>query len=525
MILRRIPILALLTFWLLPALGQNADPSLSKWERKMAGLAEGLASDQRTLRLQALAKIDGLRMPARVVPSLVAILKDEEAAPRLQAMGALANTGPEASAAVPAMETMLQTESGQYARAVIRALGSIGAPAVPALLRVLKDESFAQRRMVVQTLGEIGPEAEQAVPALIAIQMRHGDGITHESTAALGRIGLPAIPALIEALPNPLGGRASSSLARMGAAAIPGLLPAMSHQAPAIRRGIAEALREMGPQAQSATPALIAALGDGDAAVRAASASALEAIGSKARAALPTLIATLDDDDATVRVNAAAACLALDPTVTEAVPVLLGGLDSKRAAYGASYVGPGTVGAVPALVGALREGGKKAYFSTYMLERIGPRAATAIPALVTALGQAEPLMPAAKAIVTIEPTNTAVTPFLIEALKNGSSGAAHQLGRLHPPRPEAVAPLTAALKHKDVSVRTQAAQSLGQMGVVARSALPALQAALTDESWKEGQALHGEAFLGKALKQAAQEALTAIRDALQLNPPPFTTPR
>jgi hypothetical protein len=75
-------------------------------------------------------------------------------------------------------------------------------------------------------------------------------------------------------------------------------------------------------------------------------------------------------------------------------------------------------------------------------------------------------------------------------------------------------------KDKDVFVRIPAAQSFGQMGAVSQSALPALRAALTDQSWKEGQALHGEQFLSNSIVQAAQNAMTAISDAARQAPSP-----
>ena len=91
---------------------------------------------------------------------------------------------------------------------------------------------------------------------------------TDQETAevALGRIGAPAVPALIDTLQNP---------------------------DPAVRRKAIEVLGRMGDDAAPAVPALTALLNDPDLGVRKAAARTLGQIGPEAQAAIPTLMRTL----------------------------------------------------------------------------------------------------------------------------------------------------------------------------------------------------------------------------------------
>jgi hypothetical protein len=83
---------------------------------------------------------------------------------------------------------------------------------------------------------------------------------------ALGRIGAPAVPALIDMLQNP---------------------------DPAVRKKAIEVLGRMGEDAAPAVPALTALLNDPDLAVRKAAARTLGQIGPEAQAAVPALMRTL----------------------------------------------------------------------------------------------------------------------------------------------------------------------------------------------------------------------------------------
>jgi len=77
------------------------------------------------------------------------------------------------------------------------ALGRIGAPAVPALVEVLRSGDAATRLKVVETLGRMGEDAKEAVPDLIRALDDSDAEVRKAAARTLGRIG----PAAKEAVP------------------------------------------------------------------------------------------------------------------------------------------------------------------------------------------------------------------------------------------------------------------------------------------------------------------------------------
>jgi hypothetical protein len=78
------------------------------------------------------------------------------------------------------------------------ALGRIGAPAVPALIQALREPSAQQRLRAARVLARIGPAALEAVPVLIE-RLEDADPLVRKAAArALGQIG----PEAIEAVPS-----------------------------------------------------------------------------------------------------------------------------------------------------------------------------------------------------------------------------------------------------------------------------------------------------------------------------------
>lgn len=90
------------------------------------------------------------------------------------------------------------------------------------------------------------------------------------AAAALGRIGKPAVPQLVQALQstNPtLRHQAADTLARIGpsaAEAVPALVQAMDDPDPLVRKAAARALGQIGPDAADAVPKLIEMLLEDD---------------------------------------------------------------------------------------------------------------------------------------------------------------------------------------------------------------------------------------------------------------------
>ena len=180
------------------------------------------------------------------------------------------------------------------------------------------------------------------------------DELNHENEAtrlnavyALGNIGKPAIPTLIEALQqeaktawnrnldrgdftNPSQLDTIYGLAAMGAPAVPTLTEVLGDDTDWwTRAGAAAALGCMGEPAHGAVPALIEALKDDSEWVRRNAADTLGNIGPSARSAVPALIEALGDDrpvsrwslsDAPLRENAMIALAKMGELPQSAIP-------------------------------------------------------------------------------------------------------------------------------------------------------------------------------------------------------------
>ena len=106
-------------------------------------------------------------------------------------------------------------------RAVL-ALGAMGGAnraVLMALLDAMSDEDEAVRRAAVSGLGRLGPLAREAVPALIDVL--RDDSLCDAASTSLVMIGLPAVPALLEAVQegtSPVRWQAAEALTRIGRA-------------------------------------------------------------------------------------------------------------------------------------------------------------------------------------------------------------------------------------------------------------------------------------------------------------------
>lgn len=215
-------------------------------------------------------------------------------------------------------------------------------------------------------------------------------------------------------------------------------------------------LGRIGPAAESEIPLLGETMHSrGHLAVRRASVESLGNMGAAAKPVVPELVKLLADDDAATRVNTAVALWKIDRH-PKAVPALLKTLQSGAspepylAATALGQMQSEAAAVAPGLIAALHSSdGNVRRIAARSLGKLGK---SAFPAL----GQA-------KALEDFDPE---ARRLVIEAV--GGMG------------PDAVNPLIAALKDKSPAVRRAAARALGNLGADARSALPALEAAVSD---------------------------------------------
>jgi HEAT repeat protein len=345
-------------------------------------------------------------------------------------------------------------QDARFRKQLVEALGAVGTPAVPHLIQALGDEDEDVREAACRALGEIGDG--QAVPALSV--WAHAGG--RVAQAALQQMGQAPLP-----LPE-----AVAQVVAQGAWGV--LVRALPHEA------VRAAVVELGTPA---VPHLIQALGDRDRDVRKAACRALGAIGD--RQAVPPLIQALRDWY--VR---EAACEALGAIGDrQAVPHLIQALgdgnsvafmDWDRDVRKAACWALGEIGdrqAVPPLIQALRDWNRDVRAAAcWALVKIG---APAVPHLIQALGDGNEDVRAAACWALVKIGAPAV-PHLIQALGDGNedvrAAACWALVKIGAP---AVPHLIQALGDGDWYVRAAACEALVEIGA---PAVPHLIQALGD---------------------------------------------
>jgi HEAT repeat protein len=121
--------------------------------------------------------------------------------------------------------------------------------------------------MVAGCSGQPSTEAvKNLTPVNVALPTTSGTPTQIAAAEAMGRIGTPAVPALVEALrdPNPI-----------------------------VRMQACKALAYMGTKGKDAVPALMQTLGDSEETIRIEAADALGQIGDPSQPAVPTLLQML----------------------------------------------------------------------------------------------------------------------------------------------------------------------------------------------------------------------------------------
>lgn len=212
----------------------------------------------RLISALALRQIDPDQTQA-VVPVLSNLL--ENVTYGLEAAHALADIGPPAHSAVPALVALLEHEWPYFREAAGHALWRIdptrARKIVPVFVELLhrKDITYSSRLNIVATLGKIGREAQAAAP----IMMTH---LNHRDR----RIQLAAAEALLK-----IDERQSSVV-------VPFLIEYLRRTDQWDRDRAAEMLGQLGPKAKAAAPALREATKDADPRVRANATEALKKI-------------------------------------------------------------------------------------------------------------------------------------------------------------------------------------------------------------------------------------------------------
>ena len=183
------------------------------------------------------------------------------------------------------------------------ALGNIGEPAIPTLIEALRQESKSAWNRNLDRGDFTNPSQLDSIYGLAAM-------------------GEPAVPVLTEVLGDTdwwTRAGAAAALGCMGEpahGAVPALVEALKDDSEWVRRNAADTLGNIGPSAQSAVPALIEALGDNrtvsrwslsDSPLRENAIIALAKMGQLPQTAIPVLKDALQDENQYIRSWAAIA--------------------------------------------------------------------------------------------------------------------------------------------------------------------------------------------------------------------------
>jgi len=438
---------------------------------------------------------------APAVPTLIRALRQKDPVLRRGAAATIAQMGPVAKAAIPALTAAL-TADDEDARLYARALTAIGKDALVAWVKAYgkvknKDARYTLSRAMVQ-------QGAVTVPHVDALRKK-GDAATRRWTVyILGQIGEPALPALLDAASDPdtsaakaaLGalGRirghvsmvgpallrglrrrktrptAVSSLRSQGNAVLPYLWQAAADDDPLVRAGAYAALPSHG---EAALPLLRRGLGDPDAGARAA---AVRAAGAQAKPLIPDLIRALRDKSERVRSAAAYALGRVRQVPGTALPELLhlfrvGTSGERRAAHAALIA----LDAAPQVTRFLADPDRTLRANAAgLLAKMGK---TALPSLIAmAKTHDDPARRSAAAVMGRIGAQDELVALLVHAVPGVRASAANGLGQMRRRARGAVPDLVEALDDPKADVVVQAVWALGEIGPGAEDAIPKLLA-------------------------------------------------
>lgn len=396
----------------------------------------------------------------------------------------------------------LKSDSSLVCRESARALVAAGPLGVPTLIKALNAKSPTSLVPVLETLSLIGPESQPAIPAVLALKP-----------------GEDAVVAAAQA-------RTLAAIAPDAKQVIPVLTALANHPAAIARAASVTAMGTYPSAVEMTVPLLTKALEDKDVSVRLAAINALAALGPAAKDAVPALNAAFADEQGAVTIRAAEALAMIG---SASVPLLLKRLDDP--AYGElalhvlGQMGPEASSAAAPLAERLTNPGQlpvREVCLALAFMKADPKVAG--PALQkVALETANPARPAAIFALGNIGDQSALK-LITNAVEDDDSivrlGAAWALLQLDAKNPDyvkiAVPRLITGLRRPDPRVRRMAADTLGQLGPAAASAVPELTERIGED---EDPLVRASCALALSqMGDASREAVPALVRMLQSEP-------
>jgi len=404
--------------------------------------------------------------------------------------------------------------------------------AVQTLIDALSDKDSFIRRAAVIAMGEIRHDPDRMVPALVEHLSDVDQDVRENAAIALGKIGPPAVPRLVKLLVQDaapadpsrsasalqrddirIADMAAVSLTEIGTSALPALIKTVRKEKNA-RPYALFLIRRAG---RPAYPTVLKTLRDPDPEVAAFAVEAVASI-SGDRRAIPFLSRMLRSPSETLRRKAgyALAAIGIDGDHTLDTALKDPNLAVRRqAAKSLERTHPDSAFVVSVLAEAVKDRSILVRREAIrVLHNIGPSAApAAIPALVEGLKDSDAGVRAGAADVlwSYGEAGAEAVPALIAATTDPDQNVRRSAIRALPSNggtAEIIHALTKSLQ--DPLVATGAAEALGTLGTVAKSAIPELRRAAKDSQRFRPEMLY---TLGR-LKADDEESIAFISDAL-----------
>jgi HEAT repeat protein len=496
--------------WLTPVGLQAAEPSVAE-------LTAALKSPDAMVRAHAVQSLGQLGPAAKpAVADLANLVKDPDAKVRRQVIGALAAIRPGIEVSRGIFASLMEDADPGVRLRAMSAIADAGPAAVPVLVEALKNDKVAYWACLV--LRDIGPDAKDAVPALTEALGSKQPQVPREALLALAAIGEPAA----SAVPR-IAAMIDDGLHRTAATYALGAIGKIPTD---VETKVRANVKSEDKLLSTASFWTLARLHPEDKEIR--------------REVTERLAERLKEQDPNVRAWAAQGLAALPPAPDITVPIFEKAFqDADETTVRSALDALAGVGAraVPRLIDVLRNAkyAKLRVDVAYTLGQFGADAAPATDDLAKLLGDADPKVSseAALALAKIGAPAGAAVPALIKAIEKAVAGAgenpleqqedttgcaaAYALGRIGPPAAGAAADLLKATASRDAALSLVSAWALAQIEPgSARSAaktLPILIAGLAQSVPKYRQAAaESLGNLGPLAKDALAELQKAAKD-------------
>ncbi len=419
-------------------------------------------------------------------------LAAEDLLVREEAVEVLADAGPAARAAAPALEKLAREGPPALrlrAALALRRVAGKNALAVELLAQGLRLAPSAEARVqALTTLQQLSADAEPAVPAVLEWVDAAEPAVRGQALNVLRAIGPAAVPAVFEGLENKDVRRRRRAALALGSIShlvrdrTPVLRRRLADEDLAVRAACARILWGFADTSKPVQEALADAVANGDADLRRETFTAATSILDSLRtpAVRPIVEGAIKDPDLGLRLRAAEVLFRIDGKAEPVLPVFLEGLRSKdnalrtQALAGLSTLGPKAAPAVPVLIERLQATAEYDFQLAQTLARIGPAAAGPLVDLLTSPNADPALVQAVTNVLnTMGPAAASkVLPLIGHASPQVRRMACQVIGNSGTPPATAVGPLIERLGDTDAEVRRQALAALGRFGPAASAAVP-----------------------------------------------------